>query len=56
LFILKYNLVGPKATRWSVPEVSSWNTPERLSSISVGPEPVAVNDGASQATPTGGAG
>jgi len=55
-FILKYNLVGPKATRWSVPEVSSWNTPERLSSISVGPEPVAVNDGASQATPTGGAG
>ena len=55
-FILKYNLVGPKATRWSVPEVSSWNTPERLSSISVGPETVAGNDGASQATPTGGAG
>jgi glycosyltransferase involved in cell wall biosynthesis len=33
--IVKYNLVGPKAATWSVPEVSPWNTPERLSSISV---------------------
>jgi glycosyltransferase involved in cell wall biosynthesis len=54
--ILKYNLIGPKATTWAVPEVAPWNTPERLSSISVGRETGEGNDVASQATPTGGEG
>jgi glycosyltransferase involved in cell wall biosynthesis len=33
--ILKYNLTGPRPPEWGAPEVSPWDTPERLSSISV---------------------
>lgn len=35
--ILKYNMAGPRAPRWVAPEVPLWDTPERLSSISVDP-------------------
>ncbi len=33
--ILRYNVFGPKASRWTPPEIPLWDTPERLSSISV---------------------
>ena len=33
--IVKYNVLGPKAPRWVSPETPLWNTPERLSSLSV---------------------
>ena len=33
--IVKYNVLGPKAPRWASPETPLWNTPERLSSLSV---------------------
>jgi hypothetical protein len=33
--ILRYNLLGPKPRRWVPPEIPLWETPERLSSISV---------------------
>jgi len=33
--ILRYNVLGPKASRWTPPEVPLWDTPGRLSSISV---------------------
>lgn len=33
--ILKYNLVGPRPPVWEAPEVDPWDTPGRLSSISV---------------------
>ncbi len=34
--IFRYNVFGPKAAPWTPPEVPLWDTPERLSSISVG--------------------
>jgi glycosyltransferase involved in cell wall biosynthesis len=33
--IVRYNMLGPKAKPWTPPEVPLWDTPERLSSISV---------------------
>jgi glycosyltransferase involved in cell wall biosynthesis len=36
--IFRYNVITPKARRWHPPEVPLWDTPERLSSISVDPE------------------
>lgn len=33
--ILEYNVVGPRPPRWEAPQVAPWDTPERLSSISV---------------------
>ena len=33
--IVRYNVLGPKARAWSPPEVPLWETPGRLSSISV---------------------
>ncbi len=36
--IFRYNVTGPKAKPWTPPEVPAWETPERLSSISVGRE------------------
>ena len=33
--IVRYNVLGPKAKPWRPPEVPLWDTPERLSSISV---------------------
>jgi glycosyltransferase involved in cell wall biosynthesis len=33
--IFRYNVLGPKARPWTPPEVPLWDTPERLSSISV---------------------
>jgi glycosyltransferase involved in cell wall biosynthesis len=33
--IFKYNVFGPRAPRWTPPEVALWDTKERLSSISV---------------------
>ena len=33
--IFRYNVFGPKASRWTPPEIPLWDTPERLSSISV---------------------
>jgi glycosyltransferase involved in cell wall biosynthesis len=33
--IFRYNVLGPKAKPWTPPEIPLWNTPERLSSISV---------------------
>jgi glycosyltransferase involved in cell wall biosynthesis len=33
--IVKYNVLGPKAPRWISPETPLWDTPERLSSLSV---------------------
>lgn len=33
--IFRYNVFGPKAKPWTPPEVPLWDTPERLSSISV---------------------
>jgi glycosyltransferase involved in cell wall biosynthesis len=33
--IFRYNVVGPRAPRWTAPETPLWDTPERLSSISV---------------------
>jgi len=35
--ILRYNLSGPRAPRWTPPKVPLWDTPERLASISVDP-------------------
>jgi glycosyltransferase involved in cell wall biosynthesis len=33
--IVKYNLAGPRAPLWRVPKVPLWDSPERLSSITV---------------------
>ena len=33
--ILRYNILGPRAPKWTPPSLPLWNTPERLSSISV---------------------
>ena len=43
--IFRYNVFGPKARPWTPPEVPLWDTPERLSSISVTrDEPVGARD------------
>jgi glycosyltransferase involved in cell wall biosynthesis len=49
--IFRYNVLGPKAQPWDPPEIPLWDTPERLSSISVsrdgaGPEGTAAEGAA----------
>ena len=47
--IFRYNLVGPKAPRWTPPDTPLWDTPERLSSISVDPHLEAGEGGGDSA-------
>jgi len=49
--IVRYNLLGPRAPRWTPPEVPLWNTPERLSSISVDPRVEAGQSGEGDVEP-----
>lgn len=51
--IIRYNLLGPSAAAWTAPEVPLWNTPERLSSISVSHEERSSDGRGSTAQPSG---
>lgn len=39
-YILRYNVVGPRAVQWLAPDVALWDSPERLSSMSVDREAI----------------